>query len=177
MIIVHPDVRPYTLFTRRHTRALLRSHAHLNATTEVHLRETGLLNQFAQDMLDCQVSLLNILGVRARHRDGNVCYPCQMTALACQSDCTHGCRLRSFQSPHHLRGVAARADTNQDIRRFPKGLYLSLEDAFETTIVGECSQERGVSSQGHCGESGAFEILCKSTDKLGCHMLTIGCAP
>ena len=61
--------------------------------------------------------------------------------------------------------------------RSAESLHLSLEDALETAVIGEGSQERRVSRQGNGGESGALELFTESADKLCSHVLAIGGTP
>src|SRR5439155_20396881 len=85
-------------------------------------------------MLDGQMRLLNMLGVRARYRDGDIRQAGERTTGPGENHRTKTRASGVFDGQDHVGGIAAGADPDQDVAGTTQGLDLPLEYAVEPAI-------------------------------------------
>lgn len=110
-------------------------------------RQSGV-GEFAEQVCDGDVGLLNSARSGARHNDRHVADRRQFLAVRpSQRDRKTAARPRSLDCGDHVRRFAAGADRDKDVAAGREALNLTLEDLLEPIVVPNGRERRRVSGQ------------------------------
>jgi hypothetical protein len=99
----------------------------------------------ADDVAHRDMDLLNALGVRGWHDQGDVNQLSQCPPVSAQeAESAQSLTARRLDCSYHITGIPARADSQEDIARASKSGDLARKNCLKAVIIACSSQERRI---------------------------------
>ena len=102
------------------------------------------LDEFADQVLDCEMALLDVLSGFVRHGDGGLAEGEHAARLPHEANASHPDFFRLFDGEDDVLRIAAGTDGKEHIFRRTEGLDLSSKDPVIVVVIRVGGDKRGV---------------------------------
>lgn len=131
-------------------------------------------DQFADQVLNGEMALLNVLGRPMRHGDGGFAEFEHLAALAHESDARHADFLGFLDGQHNVFGISTGTDGEEDVFGLPECLNLACKDSVVPVVVRIGGEKRAVRREREGRKTGSLASGVQSAGEFRRHMLTVG---